>query len=850
MKLKNINKTHLQILLILLGFIIILILQDNFFRFKNTEEKVDENSETKQIPYDNFFFQRSFPDTIFNHRAFAAALSEAKKDLKLKNNSSINLEWDIEGPGNIGGRINVIEINPDSSNVIYAGSASGGIFKTTNGGNDWFPIFDDQPYLAIGAIAIDPSNTSIIYAGTGDPNITGYPFMGDGVYKSTDAGNTWIHMGLAEASIVSKIIIDSTNTNIIYAATMGLPFVRTNDRGLYKSIDGGSTWAQILFIDDDAGVIDLAINPLNTQVLYAAGWNRIRNNTESLIYGYGAKIYKTTDGGTNWTILTYGLPQSIKSRIGLRMSAQDTSVLYTLYVGTNLNLDHIYKTQDAGASWSQLPATNLPSNFLGGFGWYFGKIRVNPFNDNEVYALGVNLYHSTDGGNTWAIMGSSAVHADKHDLAFIDSLTFLLATDGGMYKTSDGGQSWTDCENIPNTQFYRVATDPFNSGFFAGGTQDNGTLYGGQSNYMSWQSLYGGDGFQAIFDYNNSSNFYAEMQNGSLGYSNGSTFQYFGYGISTSDRRSWDMPFTMSQVNSDVLYCGTYRIYKITNAPINNTWQAISDDLTNGVNSTNHVITTIDESPLDTNYVYAGTSDGYVWRTLDGGILWENITNNLPNRYVTSVESSPNFTNTVFVSHSGYKDYDFLPRIHKSTDNGNSWTNISGNLPDLAINDVFILSGFSDLIVFVATDGGVYYTADGGLFWERLGNNMPILAVYDIDYQASSNTLIAGTFGRAIMSISIDSLLPLVNIPETVLAKSYKLKIFPSIANENLNISFDDKLLIDAEIQIIDNMGRVCQVSKVDKTSTKINISNLKNGIYNVCIYGKNGKLFGRFVKY
>jgi hypothetical protein len=310
------------------------------------------------------------------------------------------------------------------------------------------------------------------------------------------------------------------------------------------------------------------------------------------------------------------------------------------------------------------------------------------------------------------------------------------------------------------------------------------------------------------------------------------------------------MPFTMSQVNSDVLYCGTYRIYKITNAPINNTWQAISDDLTNGVNSTNHVITTIDESPLDTNYVYAGTSDGYVWRTLDGGILWENITNNLPNRYVTSVESSPNFTNTVFVSHSGYKDYDFLPRIHKSTDNGNSWTNISGNLPDLAINDVFILSGFSDLIVFVATDGGVYYTADGGLFWERLGNNMPILAVYDIDYQASSNTLIAGTFGRAIMSISIDSLLPLVNIPETVLAKSYKLKIFPSIANENLNISFDDKLLIDAEIQIIDNMGRVCQVSKVDKTSTKINISNLKNGIYNVCIYGKNGKLFGRFVKY
>ena len=848
MKLKNINKTHIQIIIIILGFLIILIIQDYFFRKSPKDKNADNKTNEKHAPYDNFFLQRSFPDTIFNYHAFKAALNEVRNDIQNKNKTSSSLDWSLEGPGNIGGRINVIAINPDSTNIIYAGNASGGVYKTTNGGTDWFPIFDDFPYLAIGAIAIDPINTNIIYVGTGDPNISGYPFMGDGVYKSTDAGNSWVHMGLAEASIVSKIIIDSTNTDIVYAATMGIPFIRTNDRGLYKSVDGGLNWSQILFIDDDAGVIDMVINPLNTQVLYAAGWNRIRNNFESLLYGYGAKIYKTTDGGSNWTILSNGLPQSVKSRIGLCMSAQDTSVLYSLYVGTNLNLDHIYKTIDAGASWSQLPATNLPSYFLGGFGWYFGRICINPYNDNDVYALGVNLYHSSDGGNMWSQMGPSSVHADKHDLVFIDSLSFLLATDGGMYKTLDAGQTWTDCENIPNTQFYRVAADPFNAGFFAGGTQDNGTLYGANSNYMTWEKLYGGDGFQPIFDYNDSTNFYAEMQNGSLAYSDGNTFQYFAFGISGSDRRSWDMPFIMSQINSDVLYCGTYRIYKIINAPANNTWQAISGDLTNGVNSTNHVITTIDESQLDTNFVYAGTSDGYVWRTLNSGTTWDNISTGLPNRYVTSVKSSPSFSNTVFVSHSGYKDFNFLPRIHKSIDNGTSWIDISSNLPDLAINDVLILPNFSDLIIFVATDGGVYFTLDGGTFWERLGNNMPILAVYDIDYQADSHSLVAGTFGRAIMSICIDSLLPVVNVPET-LSQTNQFFVYPTLANEHINLIIDESF-INCNFQIFDNSGRLCRNMKIDNTNKKIDIADLKNGIYNVCIFNKNQKSFSRFVKY
>ena len=274
----------------------------------------------KHEPYDYFFLQRSYPDETFDIIAYEKAIKKVSKNISLLKNSSpknINSSWTIEGPGNIGGRINVVITHPDSSNIMYIGNANGGVFKTIDGGNSWVPVFDEFSFLAIGAIALDPINPDIVYVGTGDPNISGYPFIGDGIYKSIDGGANWTHIGLTEQRIISRIVINPDSPNIIYAAAMGLPFERNNDRGLYRTTDGGDTWEQILFISDEAGIIDLVMDPYNSQVLYAAGWNRIRNNSESVVYGQAAKIYKTNDGGDTWDTLSNGLPTEDMSRIGL-----------------------------------------------------------------------------------------------------------------------------------------------------------------------------------------------------------------------------------------------------------------------------------------------------------------------------------------------------------------------------------------------------------------------------------------------------------------------------------------------------------------------------------------------------
>ena len=272
---------------------------------------------------------------------------------------------------------------PFNDDIILLGFSAGGIFKTSDGGTTWKSIFDDQPFLAIGDITFDPEQPDIIYVGTGDPNISGFPFIGDGVYKSSNGGDTWTHLGLQETRITSKIVVDPSNSNIIYVATMGLPFERNTERGLYKSLDGGATWNQVLFLEEDAGIIDLVIHSDNPQILYASGWNRIRNNGESLIIGDKARIYKTTDGGNSWEMLENGLPTVPLSRTGLAISPSNPNKVYAMFVATDMQLHSIFKTEDGGDNWISLPTAEsdgLDDNALGGFGWYFGKIRLHPQN--------------------------------------------------------------------------------------------------------------------------------------------------------------------------------------------------------------------------------------------------------------------------------------------------------------------------------------------------------------------------------------------------------------------------------------------------------------------------------------
>jgi photosystem II stability/assembly factor-like uncharacterized protein len=834
-------------------------------------EKSREIYSGKYEPSDHFFLQRAYPYDRFDIKSYTRSLHEARERAMEKNDfPGFDAEWTVAGPGNLGARINTIAVHPENPDVIYVGFSAGGVFKTVDGGQNWEPVFDDQPFLAIGHIALDPSDPEVVYVGTGDPNISGYPFIGDGLYRSEDGGATWTHLGLTEQRIISKVIIDPNDPDRIFVGCMGIPFERNNDRGLYRSEDGGQTWEQVLFISDQAGVIDMVMDHQNPLVIYAAGWDRIRNNSESIVDGPGGKIYKTTNGGDTWNVLQGGLPDFPIGRIGLAMSATDPDLLYALYVGIDLQVHNIFKTINGGVSWEPIIDFSAPNSLsafaLGGFGWYFGKIRVSPYDNNDIFVLGVELWRSRDGGQTWNTAAPPwwqyAVHADKHDLIFTAPGNILLATDGGLYGTTDDALNWQDIEDIPATQFYRVAYNPHQPDWYYGGAQDNGTT-GGPELGFQWPRIYGGDGFQAVFHPLNANVFYVESQNGSINVTTngGSSFSSATQGIVSDDRRNWDAPYIMSAHNPSVLYTGTYRIYRSSIGAVP-AWQPISGDLTDGIviHPRFHNISTISESPLAAQLLYVGTSDGNVWRTDNDGTDWLSLSGSLPDRYVTSIKASPDFQDWVYVSHSGYKDNEFIPRIFRSGDRGMNWESISGDLPDLAINEIFVLPGRQDTVIFVATDGGVYGTVNAGQNWARLGSNMPMVAVYDLGWNMARNELIAGTHARSIMTFPIDSIRPLEVPEDTTVVSAFQqilsapeVKLFPSPARDYIFVEFsNNEPGRGYQLVVIDQNGRPVLQQKGEgsgRVVNRLNVASLPAGIYHVKIKIRHQVLSGRFLK-
>jgi photosystem II stability/assembly factor-like uncharacterized protein len=714
-----------------------------------------------QEPADQFYMSRMYPDSIFPMQAYRQALLIAANDREaaMAATRGGGADWIEEGPYNISGRFNTIAIHPDNTDIILAGLASGGIFKTIDGGTNWYPVFDAFSYLAIAHIVYDPVDPNTVYAATGDPNISGFPFIGDGLYKSTDGGESWFYTGLGETGILTKIIVHPTDNNIIYAGAMGIPFERNPDRGLYKSTDAGISWEKILYIDDDCGVIDIVSHPTDPDKIYAAVWNRIRNNHESMVSGDDAGIYRSVDGGDTWTELSGGLPTGSQSRISLEMNPDSPTTLYASYVGTGLNLDGIYKTTNSGNAWSALPLSASVEGSMGGFGWYFDGIQINPFNTSQLFVLGVGMYGTTNDGSSWSSVGGST-HADKHAMAFISDDTYWLATDGGLYYTFNNTTSWNDGEDINSAQFYHIDQNPHETGIYWGGMQDNGTSKGSELTGSSWEDIYGADGFHSEFRTDMDDVFYVEYQNGGIIGFDGSDFFDATAGIDGSDRRNWNTPYLISRFDNDVLYAGTYRMYK-SESGMYPEFEAISGDLTDGLifASSFHTITTIEEDFFDADVLYAGTVDANVYRTLNGGSSWDNVSAGLPVHYVTDLVASRTTANRIFVSHSGYKEYDYLPHIHRSDDNGSSWTDISGDLPPLAINALCVHPDNDD-IIFVATDGGVYTTINGGTDWERLGASMPVMAIYDMEYDAANEKILAGTYARGLWTIEVEIDLP------------------------------------------------------------------------------------------
>lgn len=814
------------------------------------EEHPPKQESPKDLePYDHWYTMRSYPEK-FQETSYLEGMGSIKEQA-LSNADSrdvdLSLDWQQEGPGNIGGRFNVLTQSPTSPETIYAGSANGGIFKTTDGGDNWTPIFDALSYLAIGSITIDPTDESTIYVGTGDRNFGGGSHIGNGVYKSTDAGTTWESSGLTETGIITRLIIDPTDTDKLYASTLGNTYEKTSDRGIYRSADGGETWENILFLSDSSGVIDMVMDPSDPNTLYASGFNRINLPFEARISGPESKIYKTTDGGDSWTTLTTGLPEEDESRIGLAISNDDPNTLYALYVSADdLNVKDIYKTTDAGANWTALNvhdgALSVPSDALGGFGWYFGEIYLNPYDNEQLIIPGVDMFQSLDAGENWSLnvpeWWTYEVHADKHDIVFLDENSYIIATDGGLYKTDNNGAIWEDIENIPVTQFYHIAVHPHEDGLYGGGAQDNGSMSGNASSFDAWERLFGGDGFRVTFLDQDEGSAYYETQRGNLYYVGaGGEYEDVAPPTPGEDRVNWDMPYVINETDAE-LFAGTSRIQIMYGAPYG-TYEYISDDLTRiGMGESlgrpsSHTISEIEQPIGHSDIIYAGTTDGLVWRGDRDGWSWNwtNITGELPNRYVTGIRSSPNQPGTVYVSFSGYRYNEEISYLYKSENFGETWTDISSDLPGITVNDILVVPTFeADQYLFAALDGGVYFSQNNGGNWDYVGTGLPLATITELAFDYPNKKLIAGTYSRSMWSYDVSWIDGLVDVTSLKEAPSKKLTLYPNPVHD---LVYFDRTNAE-KIQLFDASGKLVLEKKIQHFNaySQANLTGLKTGIY------------------
>jgi photosystem II stability/assembly factor-like uncharacterized protein len=798
-------------------------------------------------PNEHFYAQRAYPLSQFDIAGYEQALAQVDVFWN-ENEARGNATWQVEGPNNIGARINTVAIDSKNENVMYIGFSDGGVWKTTDKAKTWTPIFDAQNFLSIADIEIDPNNSNTLYVATGDPNISGYPSIGDGLYKSTDAGKTWKNIGLSQTRILSKIRVNHQNSNIVYAGAMGVPFIKTADRGFYKSNDGGTTWKKTLFVSDSTGVIDMVVNPQNANIVYVATWDRIRNDKVSVVSGFGARIYKSTDAGENWSLLNAGLPQGKFSRIGLSMAPSDPNTVYSVYVGQDLAINSIYKTTNAGVKWDSVAtfAKKLPTDVLRNFGWYFGKIAVHPTNPDDIFLLGVDLWRKKSATADWEMATPDwffyEVHADKHDLVFTKNNSLILATDGGLYRSDDNAQSWADIENIPCTQFYRVETSPLRVGEYYGGAQDNGTT-GGNKTTDEWPRLWGGDGFQARFHPTDPNIYFYESQNGSIygTFDDGDNFFPASDAIDETDRRSWDMPYFLSKYDPTKMYSGTFRAYKGYYDPTTKDtplWDPISPDLTKGniYGDRFHNITTIEESPDVKGLIYVGTSDGNVWRTDNDGVKWEKINIGLPDRYVTKILPLKN--GEVIVTFSGYRSNDFTPHIFLSSNKGLTWKSIAGNMPNIAINDVCVVpinNSKSKYKIAVATDAGVYETFYANYTWNVMGSGMPKIKVYSIIYDNATKNFVAGTFARSLMTLPYTP-----NTTSVVTPSIAGANIFPTVTSDFFTIKSEKEEIVS--VDIYDLQGKLMWSEKNNFLEKNITVNNLPSGMYVVKVKAKNNQ--------
>jgi photosystem II stability/assembly factor-like uncharacterized protein len=700
------------------------------------------------------------------------------------------------GPATMGGRVDDLAVLESNPAVFYVGTATGGLWKTTNNGTTWEVLFDDlDDVVSIGDIAIAPNDPNTVWVGSGENNNRQSQSWGNGVYKSTDGGKTFKNMGLATSKIIARVIVDPVDHEVVYVAALGSLWGRGGDRGVYKTVDGGVTWQRVLFVDDDSGATELVMDPSNNKVLYAAMYQRRRATWGFNGGGPGSGIFKSSDAGRTWTKLTNGIPSGALGRIGMDVYRANPNVVYA-------RIEHetesgTYRSDDAGMSWRKMSNVNPRP-------MYFSQIRIDPMSDARIYVLGVQIHISDDGGKTFIENG--ALHSDHHAM-WINPANpnhIIDGNDGGVGISYDRGKTWEGIYNMDLGQFYHVTYDmqtPYN---VYGGLQDNYS-WGGPSAVRSrlgianddWRSIQGGDGFEAQVDPKDPRTIYAESQDGNIvrvdRVSNErKAIRPVAARGEPPLRWNWNTPILISPHDSNTVYVGANKLFKTTDR--GQTWTAISPDLTgntdretlslmgvvgkdvkiaknDGVQSYGNIVQLV-ESPKQAGVLYAGTDDGVVHMTRDGGKTWTNITSRFPgvpkNAYVSRLSASSHEVNVVYASFDNHRNDDYGTYVYASVDGGNNFRSIGEGIPKGHTVTAMAEDPKNPAVLYSGTEFGLFVSPDRGGRWMRLKSNLPSVPIHEIVFHPRDNDMIVATHGRSIWIL--DDATPLQQFTEAIKA--------------------------------------------------------------------------------
>jgi photosystem II stability/assembly factor-like uncharacterized protein len=734
------------------------------------------------------------------------ALAQDKLSLDSVNSSTLNgLMFRSIGPAYSSGRISDFAVNPENPAEYYVGVACGNVWKTSNNGTSFLPVFDNYGSYSIGPVVMDPNNHNVIWVGTGEFNSQRSVGYGDGVYKSEDGGLSFTNMGLKNSEHIGRIIIDPRNSDVVYVAAQGPLWGPGGDRGLYKTADGGKTWNLILSISKNTGVTDIVFDIRNPDILYAASYQRRRHVYTLIDGGPECSVYKSTDAGNTWNKINKGLPEGDMGRIGLAISPVNPDILYAIVEGKE-DKGGFFRTVNRGATWEK------QSSLVTASPQYYNRIYCDPKDPDRVFSMDTYSKISEDGGKTWKNIGNKHRHVDDHALWIDEKNTrhFIIGGDGGIYETWDNGENWQFKPNLPVTQFYRVHVDnelPFYNVY--GGTQDNASMFGPSRTISSvgivnddWTVTHGGDGFETQVDPNDPNIVYAQAQYGDLARYDRKSGEEIPIQPTPPSgeayRWNWDSPLLISPHKNTRLYFAANKLFKSENR--GNSWTVISPDLTRQVDrnslpvmdkiqsidavaknaSTSYYgnIVSLSESPLTEGLLYVGTDDGLIQISEDGGSHWRKVDKfpGVPEySYVSCLLASQHDANTVYALFDNHKNADFKPYVLKSADKGNSWRAIESNLPQRGSANTFAEDHIRPDLLFVGTEFGIYTSLNGGKRWIQMKNGLPTTSIKDIAIQKRENDLVVATFGRGYYIL--DDYSPLRWLSDSILSK--EAYIFP-----------------------------------------------------------------------